>query len=111
MDRSELMSRIRSKWTKPEMRVHNFLKGNRIRHEMHPDLLGHPDVLLPDTNTVLFIHGCFWHGCKRHYKQPKTNARFWADKIKCNIIRHKKNTRILLRMGYMVRVIWEHSLG
>ena len=111
MDRSELMSRIRSKWTKPEMRVHNFLKGNRIRHEMHPDLPGHPDVLLPDTNTVLFIHGCFWHGCKRHYKQPKTNARFWADKIKCNIIRHKKNTRILLRMGYMVRVIWEHSLG
>lgn len=104
------MSRIRSKWTTPERTVHGMLKAQHIRHKMHPDLPGHPDVLLKDINVVVFIHGCFWHGCRRHYREPKTNVPFWRNKIECNKKRHKKNVAILRRMNYIVEVVWEHDL-
>jgi len=110
MNRSELMSRIRSKWTTPERVAHGMLKAQHIRHKMHPDLPGHPDVLLKDCNVVVFIHGCFWHGCRRHYREPKTNTTFWRNKIECNKRRHKKNVAILRRMDYIVEVMWEHDL-
>ena len=87
--RSEIMSGIRSKWTKPEVFAHNVLKGNRVRHEMHPRIAGNPDILIRDTNTVIFIDGCFWHGCPRHYREPKTNRGYWLPKIEGNIRRDR----------------------
>lgn len=105
--RSRIMSKIRSKWTKPEKKLHNLLKGNKIRHTMHPDLLGNPDVLLKDSNTVIFIDGCFWHGCPTHGHIPHSNRDYWYKKIKRNIERDKKNTISLEEMGYLVLRFWE----
>ena len=109
--RSEIMSRIRGKWTKQERRAHNILKGNRIPHRMHPRMLGNPDILIKANNTVVFLDGCFWHGCPRHSKIPKTNRPFWKAKIAANMARDRKNMRGLKRMNVKVVRIWECSLS
>lgn len=106
--RSEIMSRIRCRRTKPEMALHGLLKGNRVRHEMWPALPGNPDCLV--GSTCVFVHGCFWHGCKRHFRLPKSNRKFWRDKIRRNGERHLRSSRRLRRSGYGVVTIWEHDL-
>lgn len=106
-NRSMIMSRIRSKWTKPEKKIHNFLKGNKIRHFMHPALLGNPDAFLIDYNVVLFIDGCFWHNCPSHGHIPKSNKEYWLPKIQKNILRDKKYSSELKDLGYNVLRIWE----
>ncbi|MBU2520575.1 MAG: very short patch repair endonuclease [Nanoarchaeota archaeon] len=108
--RSEVMSRIRSKWTKPERTVHNYLKGHKIRHKMHPKMTGNPDVLLKDSNKVIFIHGCFWHRCPECFRKPQNRREYWMKKIENNIARHKRNVRKLRRDGWRVITIWEHEI-
>ena len=107
--RSEVMSKIRGKRTKPEMFVHNILKGNRIRHKMWPYMHGYPDILIY-PNTLVFVNGCFWHGCVRHFKYPKTNSKFWKEKIRRNYHRQREVIRYWQAKGYEVMVIWEHDL-
>ena len=111
MNRSEIMSRIRSKWTRPEMMAHNILKGNRIRHEMHPNLPGNPDILIKDNSIVIFIDGCFWHGCPTHYREPKTNKQYWIPKIERNIVRDRTQRFRAWRAGYRTRRIRECRLS
>jgi DNA mismatch endonuclease (patch repair protein) len=109
-ERGELMSRIRSKWTGPEMRLHGALKGARVRHRMHPKMHGRPDAVLSRCGTAVFVDGCFWHGCPRHHKIPKTNKAFWRRKVRGNMGRDGQVNRfyITYRMPY-VR-IWECEL-
>lgn len=107
LTRSQIMSRIRSKWTTPEITIHNILKGNRIRHEMHPDFPGHPDVVLENGNVLVFIDGCFWHGCPKHYRIPKTNKGFWKKKIHDNRLRDRRIMRNLKKLGYRTMRIRE----
>ena len=104
------MSRIKSKWTKPELKVRNYLKSIKIKHIMHPKIEGHPDIIIPEKKIAVFIHGCFWHKCKKCYKQPKTNVKYWVTKIKCNVARDKKNISNLKKKGWDVIVLWEHDL-
>lgn len=107
--RSRLMAKIKRDHTKPEMRLHAMLKGLKVRHKMWPGGVGNPDVLVyPDT--AVFMHGCFWHACPRHYREPKSNVKFWRDKIEGNKRRHKAAARALRGLGFSVVVIWEHSL-
>lgn len=101
------MSRIKSKWTRPEKRIHNILKGNRIRHKMHPSLLGNPDVYLKDFNTIIYIDGCFWHNCPIHGHVPEKNREYWEKKIGRNVARDKKYTKMLTEEGYNVLRFWE----
>jgi len=108
--RSYTMSRIRSKWTKPERTIHNYLKGMKIRHKMYPKICGNPDIILSDSKTAVFIHGCFWHGCPRHFRMPKSNKEYWSQKIKSNIRRDKKAEKLLKVQGYRIVKIWEHDL-
>ncbi len=108
--RSKCMSRIRSKWTLQERKIHNFLKGHKVRHKMHPPLPGKPDILLTETNTVVFLHGCFWHKCPKCYKEPKSKKEYWIPKIEKNVKRDRKNARILRSKGYKVIKIWEHDI-
>ena len=108
--RSYCMSRIRSKWTAQEKKIHNFLKGNKIKHKMHPKLDGCPDILLTKTKTAVFLHGCFWHKCTKCYKEPKTRKKYWLPKIKNNVKRDKKNARSLKKEGFKVIKIWEHEI-
>lgn len=77
---------------------------------MHPKLIGNPDILLIESNTAVFLHGCFWHKCPKCYKKPKRNMRYWLPKIENNIKRDKKNTLNLKKNGYKVIKIWEHDI-
>lgn len=106
--RSYCMSRVKSKWTSLEREAHNFLKGNRICHKMHPLLAGNPDILIK-PNIIVFIHGCFWHKCPKCYRRPKSNRIYWDSKIKMNARRDKIIRKALKKRGYSVLVLWEHN--
>ena len=86
--RSYNMSRIKGKDTKPEMLVRRFLHANAFRYKLHDKSLpGKPDIVLPKYKTVIFVHGCFWHGhsnCK-YFVVPKTRTDWWLNKINGNI--------------------------
>ena len=108
--RSECMSRIRSKNTKPELALRKSLFARGFRYRVNDKkLLGKPDIVLPKYKTVIFIHGCFWHGhedCKYAYI-PKTNTKFWIDKITSNADRDKVNAEKLTALGWNVLTVWE----
>lgn len=111
--RSWNMSRIRSKDTKPEIKVRSYLfkLGFRFRKNVQK-LPGKPDIVLPKYSTVIFINGCFWHhhhGCRYAYI-PKTRTNFWLDKFSKNSENDKKNKVILQQLGWKVVVIWECML-
>ncbi|WP_234234651.1 very short patch repair endonuclease [Porphyromonas gingivalis] len=104
------MSRIRSKNTKPELALRKALFARGFRYRVNDKKLpGKPDIVLPKYKTVIFIHGCFWHGhedCKYAYI-PKTNTRFWIDKITSNAERDKVNAEKLTALGWNVLTVWE----
>ncbi len=77
---------------------------------MHPNIAGSPDIPLKDIDTVLFLHGCFWHKCPKCYKEPKSNKEYWLPKIEKNVKRDKKNVRLLRKQGFKVRKVWEHEV-
>ena len=105
-----MMSRIRSKNTKPELAVRSMLHRMGYRFRLHRrDLPGCPDIVLPKYKTVIFVHGCFWHqypGCKYAYN-PKSRKAFWQKKFKQNVERHKRVRKELTKLGWKVIVIWE----
>ena len=111
--RSYNMSRIRAKDTKPEMLVRKFLHANGFRYKLHDKTLpGKPDIVLPKYRTVIFVHGCFWHGhtnCK-YFKVPKTRTKWWLAKINRNKANDKKAQKALRKEGWKVINIWECSL-
>jgi DNA mismatch endonuclease (patch repair protein) len=85
-----------------------FARGFRYRANV-PDLPGKPDIVLPKYKTVIFLHGCFWHsheGCK-YASTPKTNTKFWVDKITSNAERDKVNAEKLTALGWNVVTVWE----
>jgi DNA mismatch endonuclease (patch repair protein) len=107
--RSDIMSHISGKETKPEILVRKFLFANGFRFRKNvKDLSGKPDIVLPKYKTVIFIHGCFWHGhtCKRG-ALPTTNFEFWKTKIGGNIERDKRDMFELEKQGWHVIVIWQ----
>ena len=107
------MSRIRSKDTKPEMLVRKFLHKSGFRYRLHvKDLPGKPDIVLPKYKTVIFVHGCFWHGhegCK-YYVVPKTKTEWWVDKINRNKTIDAQSISSLQSTGWKVLEIWECEL-
>ena len=110
--RSNIMSKISGKETKYEILVRKFLfkKGFRYRkNDKH--LPGKPDIVLPKYKTVIFVHGCFWHGhhCKAG-KLPETNKIFWENKINSNIERDKKNQYKLEKLGWKIIIVWQCEL-
>ena len=111
--RSYNMSRIRSKNTKPEMLVRKFLHVNGYRYRLHDKKLpGKPDIVLPKYRTVIFVHGCFWHGHKdcKYFVVPKTNTDFWLNKINGNISNDVKVIKTLKKDLWKVIVVWECEL-
>jgi DNA mismatch endonuclease (patch repair protein) len=111
--RSYNMSRIKSKNTKPEMLVRRFLHRNGFRYRLHvKNMPGKPDIVLPKYKTVIFIHGCFWHGheeCK-YYVVPKTRTEWWLNKINGNINNDTKSEESLKALGWNIIKIWECEL-
>lgn len=109
--RSEIMRSIRSKWTLPERRAHAMLSRAGVRHEMHLRMKWHPDILLKGARTLIFLDGCFWHGCPRHCKTPKSNRGYWLPKLRANIKRDSAANCGLRRSGWRVVRIWECRLS
>lgn len=111
--RSYNMSKIRSKDTKPEMIVRKFLHSQGFRYRLHvKDLPGKPDIVLPKYKTVIFVHGCFWHGhegCK-YFVIPKTRTDWWSEKIFRNKHKDALSSQILINNGWNVVEVWECEL-
>lgn len=108
--RSWVMSRVKGRDTKPEILVRSFVHRMGFRFRVHRrGLPGNPDIVLPQHNKVIFVHGCFWHGHKRclRSKRPTTNEQFWNKKLNGNIERDKRLRRRLHRMGWDVLVVWQ----
>ena len=111
--RSYNMSRIRSVDTKPEMLVRKFLHAQGFRYTLHDKKLpGRPDIVLPKYKTLVFIHGCFWHGhvhCK-YYVVPKTRTDWWLHKINTNKANDAKALKALKKEGWKIITVWECKL-
>ena len=112
--RSDIMSKIRSKNTKPELKLRKALFARGFRYRANDRKLpGTPDIVLKKYKTVIFVNGCFWHhheGCKIA-TMPKTNTEFWHEKIKKNRQRDLENYWFLGEMGWDVIVVWECELN
>lgn len=109
-ERSERMSRIKGRDTKPEMLVRRMLHAMGYRYRLHAkDLPGRPDVVFRSRKKAVFIHGCFWHrhpGCKMT-RMPKSRLNFWRSKLEGNRKRDIRNQKALSLMGWKVLVVWE----
>ncbi len=111
--RSYNMSRIRSSNTQPELLVRKFLFAHGYRFRLNvKNLPGKPDIVLPKYRTVIFVHGCFWHGhanCK-YFKIPQTRTLWWTDKINTNKANDAKAVKALKKDGWKVIEVWECGL-
>jgi len=111
--RSFNMRQIKSKDTKPELLVRKFLFANGFRYKLYDKKLpGKPDMVFPKLRTVVFVHGCFWHGHKncKYFVVPKTRTKWWLNKIKRNSQRDKNNFLKIRNAGWKVITIFECKL-
>lgn len=110
--RSRMMSGIRGKDTKPELRVRSLLHRAGFRFRLHvQELPGKPDIVLPKFHAIVFIHGCFWHGhsCPL-FRLPSTRQEFWQSKIEKNRWNDQRAISDLASLGWRVAIIWECAL-
>lgn len=111
--RSEMMSGIRGRNTRPELLVRSYLHASGFRFRLHlRELPGSPDLVLPKYRACIFVHGCFWHrheGC-RYATSPATRTEFWAQKFDGNVTRDRRNVQSLLDAGWRVLIVWECGL-
>ena len=110
--RSRIMSRVRQKNTGPEILLRSTLHKAGLRYRLHDKTLpGSPDLVFSRFNSVIFVHGCYWHshGCYRS-TIPKSRREFWEKKFRANRMRDARNTALLLARGWRVMIVWECSL-
>ncbi len=116
--RSQIMSRIGGKNTKPELIVRRYLFAQGFRYRLHGSstggkkLAGKPDIVPSKYRAVVFVQGCFWHGhsdCPS-FKLPKSRVEFWTNKIRTNIERDASNRFKLAQAGWHVVTVWECHL-
>jgi DNA mismatch endonuclease (patch repair protein) len=105
------MSKIRGKNTKPELSFRRFIWEKGIRgYRLHKKIPGKPDLFFGPRKVAVFIDGCFWHQCPKCYREPKTNKRFWKEKIRRNIARDLAADVALREMGIKPVRLWEHEV-
>jgi len=111
--RSAIMSAIRSKKNKEtELKFIEILRENQIKGwRRNVRLKGNPDFVFPLGKFIVFVDGCFWHGCPHHYRLPKSNKVYWQAKIDKNKRRDRRITRHLRKEGWIVIRIWQHELS
>lgn len=109
-DRSRVMAAVKSRNTKPEIKVRKWLHSQGYRFRLHSSKLpGKPDIILPQYKIVIFVHGCFWHGhsgCSLA-RIPKTRSEWWQSKFDKNAKRDAHNKTSLENLGWRVIVVWE----
>ncbi len=114
MERSEIMRRVKSADTKPELRLRALLRAiGAPGYRLHwPKAPGKPDVAYPGRRLAIFLHGCFWHGhdCPRGARAPKTNADYWRAKIARNTARDQAVLARCAAEGWRAEIVWECQL-
>lgn len=111
--RSEIMSHVTGKETKPEIMVRKYLFARGLRYRKNvKQLPGTPDIVFPKYKTAVFVNGCFWHGHKgcKYSHLPSTNLEYWEKKIADNLERDDRKTRKLEKLGYRVLIVWQCQL-
>lgn len=108
-ERSRIMSRVRSRDTRPELLVRSYLHRAGLRFKVDDSSIpGRPDLVLSKYRCAIFVHGCFWHRhqmCKFATK-PVTRVDFWRDKFETNVRRDRRTEDVLSKLGWRVIVIW-----
>lgn len=108
--RSRIMSKVKSKGTKPEVIVRRLLHGLGYRYRLHrTDLPGRPDLVFPSRRKIVFVNGCFWHnhlGCVNSHI-PVDNREYWLSKLTRNRARDGRNLSLLKEDGWDVTTVWE----
>lgn len=111
--RSRMMAGIKGRNTKPELLIRSLLHKKGFRFRLHvKNLPGKPDIVLPKYKSVIFIHGCFWHGHQdcHLFKLPATRTEFWQEKIHCNQVNDSKAVKLLLASHWRICIVWECSI-
>lgn len=112
--RSRIMSRVKGKDTKPEVRLRKALHRLGYRYSLKhrfKEIRCTPDITMVSRRTVIFVDGCFWHKCPKCYKEPQSNREYWLPKIERNIERDNEQTKWLWKHGWKVIRVWEHELA
>lgn len=111
--RSEVMSRIHSSGNKEtELAMIKLFRRNKIiGWRRNYPLFGKPDFTFPKHKVVVFVDGCFWHGCRKHSNMPRNNRAFWKRKLGSNKRRDRRVNRVLRNYGWRVIRIWEHAIN
>jgi len=112
IERSRIMASVKSGGNKStEIHFISILKKADIKgwRRKYP-LAGNPDFVFPKHRIAIFIDGCFWHGCPKHCRMPKSNEEYWNNKIHRNKGRDEKVTSVLRKRGWIVARFWEHEL-
>ena len=108
------MRAVKGSDTRPELKIRRMLHRRGLRFRLGGcGLPGKPDIVLPRWGTVVFVHGCFWHGhdCARGARTPKTNRDYWIGKISKNMTRDERVRNELTELGWRVLVVWECEIG
>jgi DNA mismatch endonuclease (patch repair protein) len=90
-------------------RLHTLGYRFRVDYRPEPSLRTRGDIVFTRKKVVVFVDGCFWHGCPLHATAPKNNAEWWRDKLAANMARDAKNRAALEQFGWTVIPIWEHE--
>lgn len=110
VSRSENMSRIRRRDTRPEILLRKTLWRAGYRYRLRSDLPGSPDLVFPRARLAVFVDGCFWHGCPIHYSAPSTRRDFWAAKLRRNVEHDLGVDDSLRDLGWRPCHVWQHEL-
>lgn len=110
--RSLVMAAVRGKQNKStELKLLKLFRKNYIRGwRRNWPIEGRPDFIFPEKRLAVFVDGCFWHGCPKHLRRPKSNIKYWRSKIASNRARDIKVKTELGQRGWRVLRIWEHEL-
>jgi len=109
------MQAVHTAHTTPEILLRSSLFKLGLRYRVHtrpePSLPIKADLVFRSRKLTIFVDGCFWHGCPRHFRIPKVNAAWWEEKIADNVRRDKRNISLLKARGWNVVRIWEHDIS
>ena len=109
--RSEIMSKVKSRNTSPELKLRKALFKEGLRgYRVNPKLPGSPDIVFTKLKIAIFVDGCFWHGCPKCYSLPKENVEYWREKLDKNRKRDVKVNQLLVEEGWEVIRFWEHEI-
>ncbi|MDX8031025.1 very short patch repair endonuclease [Lentzea sp. BCCO 10_0856] len=107
------MQANKSRDTKPEIELRKALHKLGLRYRVCarplPDVRRTVDVVFRPAKVAVELRGCFWHGCPAHYRAPKSNDNYWAEKVRRNVARDHDTARRLQEAGWLLEVVWEHE--